>query len=141
VKAKLGSMATLSGHYSYLAISEMTLALCLITLMACDLRRELNGREFCPRFRACWFGVLSSFTTWSRVDVRSTFRRKYLNNQALKYVCRSRKFGLRPVMQTCLVITELILGSIAEAAVTGLASIGNGAKAGMGQVIKRWSTR
>lgn len=42
--------------------------------------------------------------------------------------CRSRRFGLRPVMQTCLVITDLTLGSIAEAFVTGLASIGIGAK-------------
>lgn len=127
LKAKLGSMATLSAPYSYLAIGENALALSIVIFMAWELWRKEEKRTL-PA--GMCLAVWCLEVVYHEVTCKRAFHLEEEVHRQSYETCRSRTHGLgkwEPLLQPGLVITDLILGSLAEAAVTGLASIGKGA--------------
>lgn len=125
-KAKLGSMATRSALYSYLAMSETAIAFSIICLMAWELWKQEKGTL--PA-RMC-FVVWCLELVYHVVTCERAFHLEDEVHEQSSETCRSRNLGpslWEAQRRTCLVITDLIVGSFAEAVVTGLASIGKGA--------------
>jgi hypothetical protein len=125
-KAKLGSMATRSALYSYLAMSEMALAFSIIILMAWEWRKQEKRTLPAGMCLAVWCLEL----VYHEVTCKRAFHLEEEVHEQSSETCRSRNLGpslWEAQRQTCLVITDLILGSFVEAVVTGLASIGKGA--------------
>ena len=128
-KAKLGSMATLSAQYSYFAITEMFVAFSIIVSMLWEYSRREEKRNLPATL--CMFvwclELVYHFCTCRRAFLLSNEVHEQSSEK-----CRKRKDdrGLLDTLsfENCLVISDLILGSIVEAVVTWLASFGRGSR-------------